>query len=164
MVSATCHAWPGVRQASLPRQSPGIIANMVIPRLEGAPRANVDSDAQEFLKILEQADVIKKGGAWLEIHEKIQVAVRASLSPGDGAEHGDPVSPALPRDPEDLRAAAAEPLECQHVVGQPSSVSPRASTTLGTGGMTVGRWAIACRAATLKTGPAAGVSCHAPVT
>jgi hypothetical protein len=39
---------------------------MVVPRLEGAPRDDVDSAAQEFLEILEQADVIKKGGAWLK--------------------------------------------------------------------------------------------------
>ena len=35
-------------------------ANMFVPRLKGAPRDDVDSDAQEFLKILEQADMIKK--------------------------------------------------------------------------------------------------------
>ena len=39
--------------------------------LEGAPRDDLDSDAQEFLKILNQADVIKKGGAWLEIHGQV---------------------------------------------------------------------------------------------
>ena len=44
---------------------------MFVPLLEGAPRDDVDSDAQEFLKILKQADVIKKRGAWLEIHEQI---------------------------------------------------------------------------------------------
>jgi len=49
----------------------GLGANMVVPRLEGAPRDDVDSDAQEFLKILEQADVIKKGGAWLKVHEQV---------------------------------------------------------------------------------------------
>ena len=35
-------------------------ANAVVPRLESATRDNVDSDAQEFFQILEQADVIKK--------------------------------------------------------------------------------------------------------
>jgi len=35
-------------------------ANAVVPRLDSATRDNVDSDAQEFLMILEQADVIKK--------------------------------------------------------------------------------------------------------
>jgi hypothetical protein len=92
--------------------------------LERAARNDVHPDAQEFLEILEQADVIKKRRTWLEIHEQIQVAVRASLSPGDGAEHGDPVSPALPRDAEDLRAAAAESLQGQRVIGHVSSVSP----------------------------------------
>ena len=85
---------------------------MLVPWLERAPRDDVHPDAQEFLKVLEQADVIKKRRPWLEVHEQIQVAVRASLSPGDRAEHGDPVSPALPCDAEDLRAAAAEPLQC----------------------------------------------------
>jgi hypothetical protein len=42
-----------------------------ISRFEGASRDDVDPDAQEFLKILEQADVIKKRGTWLEIHEQI---------------------------------------------------------------------------------------------
>jgi len=44
---------------------------VVIPRLEGAPRDDIDADAQEFFKILEQADVIKKGGAWLKINEQV---------------------------------------------------------------------------------------------
>jgi hypothetical protein len=106
---------------------------VLVPWLERAPRDDVHPDTQEFLKVLKQADVIKKRRTWLEVHEQIQVTVRASLSPGDGAEHGDPMSPALPRDAEDLRAAAAESLQCQDVIGHASSVSPRASTTLGTG-------------------------------
>ena len=44
---------------------------MIVPRFEGTPCDNVDSDAQEILQILEQADVIKEGCAWLEIHEQI---------------------------------------------------------------------------------------------
>jgi hypothetical protein len=44
---------------------------MFVPRLEGAPRDDVNSDAQEFLKILEQADVIKKGGTRLKVHEQV---------------------------------------------------------------------------------------------
>jgi hypothetical protein len=47
----------------------GLGPNVVVPRLEGAPRDDVNSNAQEFLKILEQADVIGKGGAWLEIDQ-----------------------------------------------------------------------------------------------
>jgi hypothetical protein len=35
---------------------------VVISGLEGAPRDDVDTDSEEILKILEQADVIKKGG------------------------------------------------------------------------------------------------------
>jgi hypothetical protein len=44
---------------------------MFISWLEGAPRDDIDPDPQEFLKILEQADVIKKGGTWLEVHQQI---------------------------------------------------------------------------------------------
>ena len=44
---------------------------MFISWLEGTPRDDVDSDAQEFLEILEQANVVKKRGTWLEVHEQI---------------------------------------------------------------------------------------------
>jgi hypothetical protein len=37
----------------------GLGTNVFVPRLQGTPRDDIDSDAQEFLKILEQADVIK---------------------------------------------------------------------------------------------------------
>jgi hypothetical protein len=83
---------------------------MAVPRLEGASRDDLDSDAQEFLQVLNQADVIKEGCAWLEIHEQVQIAMWAGLSPSDRAEHRNPMSPVLPRDAEDLRAAAAQPL------------------------------------------------------
>jgi len=82
---------------------------MLIPWLERAPRDDVHPDAQEFLKVLKQADVIKKRRTWLEVHEQIQIAVRASLSPGDGAEHRDPMSPTIPRDREDLGAESRRP-------------------------------------------------------
>jgi hypothetical protein len=95
----------------------GLGANAAILWLEGAPRDDVDSDAQQFSQILEQADMINKGGTRLEIYEQVQIAVWASLSPGDGAEYRDPVRPALPRDAEDLRAAAAQRLQGQHVIG-----------------------------------------------
>jgi hypothetical protein len=110
----------------------GLSANVVVPRLEGAPRDNVDADAQEFLEILEQADVIKKRGAWLKVHQQVKVATRASLSPGDGAEYRDPMSPALPRDGEDLRTATAQLFQGQHLVGHSSRVSPLVSSTLRT--------------------------------
>jgi hypothetical protein len=80
-----------------------------VPRLERAPRNDVHPYTQKFFKILEEADVIKKGGTWLKVHEQVEIAVWASLAPSDGAEHRDPMSPALPRDAEDLRAAAAQP-------------------------------------------------------
>ena len=54
---------------------------MVIPRLEGASRHDVDADAQEILKILEQADVIDERCTWLEVHEQVKIAVWASPSP-----------------------------------------------------------------------------------
>src|SRR5580704_5712030 len=94
----------------------GLGADLLVTRLEGAPRDDADPDSQEFLKILEQADVIKKRGTWLEVHEQIQVAVRASLSPGDGAEHRDPMRPTLPRDAEDLCAATAQPFHGRHFI------------------------------------------------
>ena len=97
---------------------------MFVPRLEGAPRDDVDADAEKLLKILEQADMIKKGGAWLEIHEQVKIAVWTSLSPSDRAEHRDPMSPTSPRDAQDLRPAAAQPFHGQHVIGHPSRVSP----------------------------------------
>jgi hypothetical protein len=50
-----------------------------VPRLEGAPRNDVKPNSEEFLKILEQADVIKKRRTWLEIHEQIQVTRKLSL-------------------------------------------------------------------------------------
>jgi hypothetical protein len=99
---------------------------VVVPRLEGAPRDDVNSDAQEFFKILEQADVIEKRGAWLEIHEQIEIAVWASLSPSDRTQHGNPMSPALLRHTEDLRTAAPQSLYGQHLIGHVSRVSPRA--------------------------------------
>jgi hypothetical protein len=44
---------------------------VVIPTLERPPRDDIDSDAQEFFKILKQADVIKQGGAWLKVHQQV---------------------------------------------------------------------------------------------
>jgi carbonic anhydrase len=110
----------------------GLGADVIVLRLEGVPCDDVHSDAQEVFKILEQANVIKKGGTWLEIHEQVQIAVWASLSFGDGAEYRDVVSPALPRGAEDLRAAAAQSAQGQHVIGHASKVSPRTGTTLRT--------------------------------
>ena len=105
---------------------------MVIPRLEGAPRDDVDADAEKLLKILEQADVIKKGGARLKVHQQVKIAVWPSLSPSDRAEHSDPMSPALLRDAQDLRAAPPQLLQGQHIIGHHSRVSPRALATLQT--------------------------------
>ena len=56
---------------------------MVVPRLQGVARDDIDSDAQELLKILEQADVIKQGGARLKVDQQVKIAVWASLSPSD---------------------------------------------------------------------------------
>ena len=79
---------------------------------------------EEVLEILEQANMIKKRGTRLEVHQQIQVAVRASLSPGNGAKDGDPVNPAFLCYAENLRAAAAQPIQCQHVIRHSSRVSP----------------------------------------
>ena len=56
---------------------------MVVPWLEGAPRDDVHSDAQEVLQVLEQADVIKEGCAWLEIYEQVYITLWVSLASGD---------------------------------------------------------------------------------
>src|SRR5215468_3313481 len=105
---------------------------MVVPGLQGAPRDDLDHDTQEFLKVLNQADVINKGGTRLKVHEQIQIAVWASLSPGDRAEYRDPTSPARPCDAENLRAAAAQPFQGQHVNGHALNVSPHTRTAFRT--------------------------------
>ena len=46
-------------------------ANVVVPGLERPPRDDIDSDTQKFFKILEQADVVKKGGAWLKVDQQV---------------------------------------------------------------------------------------------
>ncbi len=97
---------------------------MLVPRLEGAPRDDVDSDTEKLFKILEQADVIKKRGALLKIHEQVEVTAGVGLSPGDRAEYCDPISPALACNTEDLCAASAQPLQRQHIIDHHSRVSP----------------------------------------
>jgi hypothetical protein len=64
-------------------------ADVVIPTLEGAPRDD-DTDAKELLEILEQADMIKKGGARFEVHQQVQIA--AVLPVAEGAGHLAPVA------------------------------------------------------------------------
>jgi hypothetical protein len=54
---------------------------MFVPRLEGAPRDDVHPYAQKFFKILEEADVIKKGGTWLKIHQQVEITVWVSPLP-----------------------------------------------------------------------------------
>lgn len=95
---------------------------MLVLRLEGAPRDDVDSDTKHVLKILEQADVIKKGGTLLKIYEQIEITPRTSLSPSDRTEHRDPMSPTPSCDTEDLCAASAQPLQRQHIINHPSRV------------------------------------------
>jgi hypothetical protein len=72
---------------------------------------------QKLFKALEQADVIKKRRACLEVHKEIQIAVGASLAPGDRAEYCDAMCSVFPRDTEDLRAAAAQAVPGQYDVG-----------------------------------------------
>jgi hypothetical protein len=103
-------------------------ANVAVPWPERTPRDDVDSDTQQVLQILEQAGMIKKGGAWLEIDKQVEVTIWASLTPSDGAEHRDPASPALPRDTEDLRAVVPQSLQGQYVIGHGSKVSPHTGT------------------------------------
>jgi hypothetical protein len=56
---------------------------MVVPGLEGTPCDDVHSHAQEILQVLEQADVIKEGCTWLEIHEQVYITLWVSLASGD---------------------------------------------------------------------------------
>jgi len=53
---------------------------MVVTGFEGTPCDHVHSHAQEILQILEQADVIKEGRAWLEIHEQMPGSKSTSRS------------------------------------------------------------------------------------
>jgi hypothetical protein len=100
-------------------------ADVLVPWLERGPRDDLHADSEELFKILEQADVIKKRYAWLEVHEQIQIAVRARLSPGNGAEHRDPARPPLLRNAQDLHPPAAQPLQRQRLIDHDSSVSSR---------------------------------------
>jgi hypothetical protein len=74
--------------------------------------------------------MIKKEGSWLKVHQQVQIAAWASLSPDDGAEHCDPASPARPRDAKDVRAMATQPLQRQHIISHDSKISPHTQTTL----------------------------------
>ena len=103
---------------------------MLISWFERTPGHDVDLDPQEFLEVLEQPDVIEKRGAWLEVHEQIEVAVRTSLAPGDGAEHGDALRATFPRDAQNLRPASAQSLQRQHLIRHDSSVSPHPGAEL----------------------------------
>jgi hypothetical protein len=104
---------------------------VLIPRLQRAPRDDINPDAQKLFKILEQADVIKERRACLEVHKQIQIAVGASLAPGDRAEHCDSMCSALPRDTEDLHATAAQAVQGQYYVVHPPRVPPAPRRGLG---------------------------------
>ena len=72
------------RSSSTPlAQLHGRGGNVVVLWLERASRNDVGPNAQELLQILKQAGVIKKSRTRFEIDEQVQVAVVASLSPGD---------------------------------------------------------------------------------
>jgi hypothetical protein len=47
----------------------GLNPDVFISLFEGAPRHDIYPDTQEFFEILEQADLIEKGGAGLEVHK-----------------------------------------------------------------------------------------------
>lgn len=59
--------------------------------------------------------MVKQRSARLKVHEQVQVAAGAGLSPGNRAEHRNPASPVLLGEAEDLRTAAAQPFERQHL-------------------------------------------------
>lgn len=72
--------------------------------------------------------MIKKGGAGFEVHKQIYIAARTGVAPSDRAKHRDSMSPALPRNAEDLGTAAAQPFKGQHIIGHLSRVSPSGAT------------------------------------
>jgi hypothetical protein len=108
------------RAVSTVLQLDGLGANSFIPTIEGSPRDDIDPNTEKVLKILQQTNMINKRGAFVEVHEQIQVAAWARLSPGDRAEHRDPARPTLPRDAQNLRAPLAQFIQGQHVVAHGS--------------------------------------------
>jgi hypothetical protein len=68
--------------------------------------------------------MIKKGGTGFEVHKQIDIAAWTGVAPSDRAKYRDSMSPALPRDAEDLGTAAAQPFKGQHIIGHLSRVSP----------------------------------------
>jgi hypothetical protein len=72
--------------------------------------------------------MIKKGGAGFEVHKQIDIAAWTGVAPSDRAKHRDSMSPALPRNAEDLGTAAAQPFKGQHIVGHLLRVSPSGAT------------------------------------
>jgi len=68
--------------------------------------------------------MIKKGGTGFEVHKQIDIAAWTGVAPSDRAKYRDSMSPALPRDAEDLGTAAAQPFKGQHIIGHVSRVSP----------------------------------------
>jgi len=68
--------------------------------------------------------MIKQGGTRFEVHKQIYIAAWTGVTPSDRAEHRDSMSPALPRNAEDLGTAAAQPFKGQHIIGHLLRVSP----------------------------------------
>jgi hypothetical protein len=93
-----------------------LVADAVVPRLERTPCDDINTNAEKILKILEQPDMIKKGGAGFEVHKQIDIAAWTGVAPSDRAKHGDSMSPSLPRNAEDLGTAAAQPFKGQHII------------------------------------------------
>ena len=81
---------------------------MVVRRLEPAAGDDVNPDSQEVLKVLEQANLVQKRCAWIEIDKQVDIAVDPRFSSGNRAEDRDTVRSALARDPQYLGATTAE--------------------------------------------------------
>src|SRR5215469_2627289 len=107
-------------------QVDGLAADVDVTRLEPAARDYINADSQEFLKVLEQADLVEKRRAWLEVDKQVNVTSVSRLASGDRPEDRDPARPALARDAKDLGAALAQRFHGQDVAGHHRSVSPRA--------------------------------------
>jgi hypothetical protein len=80
---------------------------VLVSWFEGTPRNHIDSHSQQFLKVLEQADVIKKRGTGLEIHQQVKIAARVRLPASNRPENSNPMGFAFTRHAQDLRAASA---------------------------------------------------------
>ena len=69
------------------------------------PRSDhVDFSAEQCFQVNLELGMIEEAPSGLEVHEDVDVTVRARLSAGHGSEHADVAGAVLPSDGEDLLA------------------------------------------------------------